>query len=116
MQGSFAPLPALHTLHPLRQSMRVQLKIRQQLQQVSAGQEGYVGPLKLLQRIGLKGAYHGTAVTLARDIPSFGVYFLTYKVLPSKKSVGIVVCKCLTEPFAGARAACKSGWYGQKSS
>ena len=41
-------------------STAMQLKIKQQLQTVSAGQKGYVGPLQLLSRLGLTGMYHGT--------------------------------------------------------
>lgn len=42
-----------------------------------------MGPLQLLRKLGLTGVYHGTGITLVRDIPSFGVYFLVYKVLLS---------------------------------
>jgi solute carrier family 25 (mitochondrial carnitine/acylcarnitine transporter), member 20/29 len=60
--------------------VEVQLKIRQQVQKASFGQKGYTGPLQLLRKLGLSGAYHGTGITLARDIPSFGTYFIVYKV------------------------------------
>lgn len=46
----------------------MQLKIKQQLQTVSAGQKGYVGPLELLRRLGLTGIYHGTGSELANTV------------------------------------------------
>lgn len=67
-------------MFPPDRHVPVQLKIRQQLQHLSAGQKGYMGPLQLLRRLGLSGMYHGTSITLVRDVPSFGAYFLAYKV------------------------------------
>ncbi|WIA22758.1 hypothetical protein OEZ86_009715 [Tetradesmus obliquus] len=58
------------------------LKIRLQLQQALPGMAGYVGPWGMLRRVvaqeGVLGLFRGFAVTLARDTPSYGLYFLTY--------------------------------------
>ncbi|KAF6265536.1 mitochondrial carrier domain-containing protein [Scenedesmus sp. NREL 46B-D3] len=58
------------------------LKIRLQLQHALPGMPGYVGPWGMLRRVvaqeGVLGLFRGFAVTLARDTPSYGLYFLTY--------------------------------------
>ncbi|KAL0056290.1 hypothetical protein WJX82_009573 [Trebouxia sp. C0006] len=58
------------------------LKIRLQLQTQLPGSPGYVGPIRLLKQVamreGITGLWRGTAVTLVRDWPSFGVYFAVY--------------------------------------
>ncbi|DBA73969.1 hypothetical protein WJX77_007513 [Trebouxia sp. C0004] len=59
------------------------LKIRLQLQTQLPGSPGYVGPIRLLKQVamreGIIGLWRGTAVTLLRDWPSFGVYFAVYE-------------------------------------
>lgn len=61
------------------------LKIRLQLQRAVPGQERYVGPLALLRQVvrseGLVGLMRGTSPTLARDVPSYGVYFVVYEAM-----------------------------------
>lgn len=58
------------------------LKIRLQLQQTLPGTQGYLGPWGMLRQIiaheGIKGLTRGFGVTLARDCPSYGLYFATY--------------------------------------
>ncbi|TRY98586.1 hypothetical protein DNTS_005277 [Danionella cerebrum] len=53
--------------------------------QSSSGQGRYAGPvdcaLRLYREKGVRGVYRGTVLTLIRDVPSNGVYFLTYEVL-----------------------------------
>lgn len=58
------------------------LKIRLQLQTASPSDPSYLGPLAMARRVvsqeGAAGLFRGTAVTLIRDVPSFGVYFGVY--------------------------------------
>ncbi|XP_062247410.1 mitochondrial carnitine/acylcarnitine carrier protein [Platichthys flesus] len=53
--------------------------------QASSGQTRYSGPvdcaLRLYREQGLRGVYKGTLLTLIRDVPSNGLYFLTYQYL-----------------------------------
>ncbi|XP_036386555.1 mitochondrial carnitine/acylcarnitine carrier protein [Megalops cyprinoides] len=53
--------------------------------QSTTGQMKYAGPLdcavKLYKAQGLRSVYKGTVLTLIRDVPSNGVYFLTYEYL-----------------------------------
>ncbi|XP_026097316.1 mitochondrial carnitine/acylcarnitine carrier protein [Carassius auratus] len=53
--------------------------------QTSASQLKYTGPvdcaLKLYKEQGIRSVYKGTVLTLIRDVPSNGVYFLTYEYL-----------------------------------
>ncbi|XP_056100815.1 mitochondrial carnitine/acylcarnitine carrier protein [Rhinichthys klamathensis goyatoka] len=53
--------------------------------QSSAGQLKYTGPvdcgLRLYKEKGICGVYKGTVLTLIRDVPSNGIYFLTYDFL-----------------------------------
>ncbi|KAI8473234.1 MAG: mitochondrial carrier domain-containing protein [Monoraphidium minutum] len=60
------------------------LKIRQQLQRARPGAPGYVGPLGTLRNVvaqeGAAGLFRGFGVTLLRDIPSYGLYFVVYEV------------------------------------
>ncbi|XP_055045428.2 mitochondrial carnitine/acylcarnitine carrier protein [Misgurnus anguillicaudatus] len=53
--------------------------------QSSAGQIKYAGPvdcvLKLYKQQGICSVYKGTVLTLIRDVPSNGLYFLTYEYL-----------------------------------
>ncbi|XP_005410230.1 PREDICTED: mitochondrial carnitine/acylcarnitine carrier protein isoform X2 [Chinchilla lanigera] len=64
--------------------------------QASSGETKYNGPLdcakKLYQESGIRGIYKGTVLTLMRDVPASGMYFMTYEWLkniltPEGKSV-----------------------------
>ncbi|KAJ0036384.1 hypothetical protein NQD34_005061 [Periophthalmus magnuspinnatus] len=53
--------------------------------QASSGQVRYSGPLdcavRLYKEHGIRSVYKGTVLTLIRDVPSNGLYFLTYEYL-----------------------------------
>ncbi|XP_012493584.1 PREDICTED: mitochondrial carnitine/acylcarnitine carrier protein isoform X2 [Propithecus coquereli] len=53
--------------------------------QASSGETKYAGPLdcakKLYQASGIRGIYKGTLLTLMRDVPASGMYFMTYEWL-----------------------------------
>nr|XP_020511224.1 mitochondrial carnitine/acylcarnitine carrier protein-like [Labrus bergylta] len=53
--------------------------------QASGGQSRYAGPLdcavRLYKEQGLRSVYKGTVLTLIRDVPSNGLYFMTYEYL-----------------------------------
>ncbi|KAJ8410552.1 hypothetical protein AAFF_G00194560 [Aldrovandia affinis] len=53
--------------------------------QSSSGQLKYVGPLdcavQLYKEQGIRSVYKGTVLTLIRDVPSSGLYFLTYEYM-----------------------------------
>ncbi|KAI5937414.1 mitochondrial carnitine/acylcarnitine carrier protein isoform X1 [Manis javanica] len=53
--------------------------------QASSGQTKYTGALdcarKLCQESGIRGIYKGTVLTLMRDVPASGMYFMTYEWL-----------------------------------
>uniref|UniRef100_A0A672ZM85 Uncharacterized protein n=1 Tax=Sphaeramia orbicularis TaxID=375764 RepID=A0A672ZM85_9TELE len=53
--------------------------------QASSGQSKYAGPLdcavRLYKEQGIRSVYKGTVLTLIRDVPSNGLYFLTYEYL-----------------------------------
>ncbi|XFG12609.1 hypothetical protein AB1E19_016233 [Capra hircus] len=64
--------------------------------QASSGETKYAGPLdcakKLYKEAGIRGIYKGTVLTLMRDVPASGMYFMTYEWLkniftPEGKSV-----------------------------
>uniref|UniRef100_A0A4W2IB64 Mitochondrial carnitine/acylcarnitine carrier protein-like n=1 Tax=Bos indicus x Bos taurus TaxID=30522 RepID=A0A4W2IB64_BOBOX len=64
--------------------------------QASSGETKYTGPLdcakKLYKEAGVRGIYKGTVLTLMRDVPASGMYFMTYEWLkniftPEGKSV-----------------------------
>ncbi|XP_036984366.2 mitochondrial carnitine/acylcarnitine carrier protein isoform X2 [Artibeus jamaicensis] len=64
--------------------------------QASSGETKYTGALdcakKLYQEAGIRGIYKGTVLTLMRDVPASGMYFMTYEWLkniltPEGKSV-----------------------------
>ena len=61
------------------------LKLKLQLQTQNRGMAGYVGPLRMAERIyrarGLRGFAHGFSATLLRDAPSYGVYFVLYDAI-----------------------------------
>lgn len=88
------------------------LKIRQQLQTVPVGRPGYIGPIRLLRTIlaqeGLRGLYRGGAVTLARDIPSHGVYFCTYDISREAMDPGSRT-RGASKPWAGFTAGGLAG-------
>ncbi|XP_062871595.1 mitochondrial carnitine/acylcarnitine carrier protein [Trichomycterus rosablanca] len=60
------------------------IKCLLQVQTIS-GQMKYAGPLdcavKLYKEKGIRSVYKGTVLTLIRDVPSTGLYFLTYEYL-----------------------------------
>ena len=60
-------------------------KTRLQLQNSHSGQRSFTGPLECLRHIhrteGLRGVFNGLGITVAREIPGFGVYFATYEAL-----------------------------------
>uniref|UniRef100_A0A2K6URF9 Solute carrier family 25 member 20 n=1 Tax=Saimiri boliviensis boliviensis TaxID=39432 RepID=A0A2K6URF9_SAIBB len=53
--------------------------------QASSGEIKYTGTLdcakKLYQEFGIRGIYKGTVLTLMRDVPASGMYFMTYEWL-----------------------------------
>ncbi|XP_071314906.1 mitochondrial carnitine/acylcarnitine carrier protein-like [Trachinotus anak] len=53
--------------------------------QASSGESRYAGPLdcavRLYKEQGIRSVYKGTVLTLIRDVPSNGLYFLTYEYL-----------------------------------
>ncbi|XP_048403739.1 protein kinase, cAMP-dependent, regulatory, type II, alpha A isoform X1 [Stegostoma tigrinum] len=53
--------------------------------QATTGEKKYAGPLDCVKQIyktsGIRGVYKGTALTLMRDIPASGMYFMTYEWL-----------------------------------
>uniref|UniRef100_A0A3B4X0G2 Mitochondrial carnitine/acylcarnitine carrier protein-like n=1 Tax=Seriola lalandi dorsalis TaxID=1841481 RepID=A0A3B4X0G2_SERLL len=53
--------------------------------QASSGRSRYAGPLdcavRLYKEQGIRSVYKGTVLTLIRDVPSNGLYFLTYEYL-----------------------------------
>nr|XP_020464756.1 mitochondrial carnitine/acylcarnitine carrier protein-like isoform X3 [Monopterus albus] len=53
--------------------------------QASSGDLRYAGPLdcavRLYKEQGIRSVYKGTVLTLVRDVPSSGLYFLTYEYL-----------------------------------
>ncbi|TNN23433.1 Mitochondrial carnitine/acylcarnitine carrier protein [Liparis tanakae] len=55
--------------------------------QASRGESRYAGPVdcavRLYKEQGLRSLYRGTVLTLIRDVPSNGLYFLTYQCLKS---------------------------------
>ena len=61
------------------------VKCRLQMDRAGTASTMYAGPLdcavKVVKLEGPIGLYRGSAVTIARDTPSFGLYFLTYEML-----------------------------------
>uniref|UniRef100_A0A4W4H6P8 Solute carrier family 25 member 20 n=1 Tax=Electrophorus electricus TaxID=8005 RepID=A0A4W4H6P8_ELEEL len=55
--------------------------------QAASGEMKYAGPLDCVKQIyregGIRGVYKGTALTLMRDVPASGMYFMTYEWLKS---------------------------------
>ncbi|KAF7693511.1 hypothetical protein HF521_008827 [Silurus meridionalis] len=53
--------------------------------QASSGEIKYSGPMDCVKQIykesGIRGIYKGTALTLMRDVPASGMYFMTYEWL-----------------------------------
>ncbi|RXN17210.1 mitochondrial carnitine acylcarnitine carrier [Labeo rohita] len=53
--------------------------------QAASGQVKYAGPMdcakQLYRENGIRGIYKGTALTLMRDVPASGMYFMTYEWL-----------------------------------
>lgn len=67
-------------------------------------------PLECLKRIhaqeGLRGVFKGLGITTAREIPSFGTYFLTYELLT--RTEGNARCSTTKMLMAGGVAGCLS--------
>ncbi|XP_019911060.1 cAMP-dependent protein kinase type II-alpha regulatory subunit isoform X3 [Esox lucius] len=53
--------------------------------QAATGEVKYAGPMDCVKQLykesGIKGIYRGTALTLMRDVPASGMYFMTYEWL-----------------------------------
>eukprot|EP00061_Rhincodon_typus_P016225 g44325.t1 len=53
--------------------------------QATTGEKKYAGPLDCVKQIyktsGIRGVYKGTVLTLIRDVPASGMYFMTYEWL-----------------------------------
>lgn len=53
--------------------------------QAASGQVKYAGPMDCVKQLyrenGVRGIYKGTALTLMRDVPASGMYFMTYEWL-----------------------------------
>ncbi|KAK2503503.1 LOW QUALITY PROTEIN: hypothetical protein MC885_018233, partial [Smutsia gigantea] len=95
--------------------------------QASSGQTKYTGALdcarKLYQESGIRGIYKGTVLTLMRDVPASGMYFMTYEWLkniltPEGKSTSHCPTLCSTHlspgwgAFPRAAAPTAPGWPG----
>ena len=77
MQLQTAFYDAKHHLHAL---MRTQV----QVQTTVPGDAGHLSALQMLRSVsaqgGLRSLYHGLGVTLLRDAPSYGLYFVVFEV------------------------------------
>ncbi|ETE65615.1 Mitochondrial carnitine/acylcarnitine carrier protein, partial [Ophiophagus hannah] len=55
--------------------------------QAASGEKKYAGPMdcakQLYREAGIRGVYKGTVLTLMRDVPASGMYFMTYEWLKS---------------------------------
>ncbi|XP_029549228.1 mitochondrial carnitine/acylcarnitine carrier protein-like isoform X3 [Salmo trutta] len=53
--------------------------------QAARGELKYAGPMDYVKQLykesGIRGIYRGTALTLMRDVPASGMYFMTYEWL-----------------------------------
>ncbi|GAX73773.1 hypothetical protein CEUSTIGMA_g1224.t1 [Chlamydomonas eustigma] len=88
------------------------LKIQMQVQTAPMGNPQYKGPLRMLRHLlrseGISGLYRGVTVTAYRDIPSYGLYFVCYRLLASTLEPEVVpeeAC-ALTQVLAGGSAGC----------
>ena len=58
-----------------------------QVQTTKAGDRRHLGALRMLQAVvatgGIRGLYHGSGITLLRDVPSYGLYFAVFQVRTS---------------------------------
>ncbi|KAJ6668121.1 hypothetical protein lerEdw1_015498 [Lerista edwardsae] len=79
--------------------------------QAASGEIKYAGPLdcakQLYREAGIRGVYKGTVLTLMRDVPASGMYFMTYEWLkhvltPQGKSVSDLSVPSIL--FAGGMA------------
>ncbi|TRZ03988.1 hypothetical protein DNTS_018902, partial [Danionella cerebrum] len=61
------------------------IKCLLQIQAAAGGQPKYAGPMDCVKQLyrqnGIRGLYKGTALTLMRDVPASGMYFMTYERL-----------------------------------
>ncbi|XP_048403740.1 protein kinase, cAMP-dependent, regulatory, type II, alpha A isoform X2 [Stegostoma tigrinum] len=78
--------------------------------QATTGEKKYAGPLDCVKQIyktsGIRGVYKGTALTLMRDIPASGMYFMTYEWLkhtltPEGQRMNIEIPPGLTDLLQG---------------
>jgi len=69
-----------------------------------------IGPLQCLKNIykyeGVKGVFRGLGITVAREVPAFGSYFLTYEMLT--RTEDSTRASTATMLFAGGVAGCVS--------
>ncbi|XP_067253321.1 cAMP-dependent protein kinase type II-alpha regulatory subunit-like isoform X2 [Chanodichthys erythropterus] len=85
------------------------IKCLLQIQQVS-GEVKYAGPMDCVKQLyrenGIRSIYKGTALTLMRDVPASGMYFMTYEWLkysltPEGKRMSVEVPAGLTDLLKG---------------
>ncbi|XP_038135844.1 cAMP-dependent protein kinase type II-alpha regulatory subunit-like isoform X2 [Cyprinodon tularosa] len=78
--------------------------------QASTGEVKYAGPMdcvkQLYREAGIRGVYKGTALTLMRDVPASGMYFMSYEWLknlltPAGKRLNIEIPAGLKELLQG---------------
>ncbi|XP_078066081.1 protein kinase, cAMP-dependent, regulatory, type II, alpha A isoform X2 [Mustelus asterias] len=78
--------------------------------QASTGESKYAGPLDCAKQIyktsGIRGVYKGTVLTLMRDVPASGMYFMTYEWLkciltPEGQRMNIEIPPGLTDLLQG---------------
>ncbi|XP_067908218.1 protein kinase, cAMP-dependent, regulatory, type II, alpha A isoform X2 [Heterodontus francisci] len=78
--------------------------------QATTGAKKYAGPLDCVKQIystsGIRGVYKGTALTLMRDVPASGMYFMTYEWLkytltPAGQRMNIEIPPGLTDLLQG---------------
>ncbi|XP_072238263.1 mitochondrial carnitine/acylcarnitine carrier protein isoform X2 [Leuresthes tenuis] len=78
--------------------------------QAASGEVKYAGPMDCIKQLyresGIRGVYKGTALTLMRDVPASGMYFMSYEWLknlltPAGKRLGVEVPAGLKELLQG---------------
>ncbi|XP_072437938.1 protein kinase, cAMP-dependent, regulatory, type II, alpha A isoform X2 [Chiloscyllium punctatum] len=78
--------------------------------QAATGEKKYAGPLDCAKQIykasGIRGIYKGTVLTLMRDVPASGMYFMTYEWLkhtltPEGRRMNIEIPPGLTDLLQG---------------
>ncbi|XP_066526822.1 cAMP-dependent protein kinase type II-alpha regulatory subunit-like isoform X2 [Hoplias malabaricus] len=78
--------------------------------QAASGEVKYAGPIDCVKQIyresGIRGIYKGTALTLMRDVPASGMYFMTYEWLkyvltPEGRRMSVEIPAGLTDLLKG---------------